>query len=104
VSPEENVAIMVFGSEWILQYGCFKFRSDSWYTKDDDQVKALRLWTHSERTCIVQRLKRGYGHGSIGVMLAQQIDDRQAVSAAWRPLAASEQRALREFPGQDGGP
>ncbi|MHB8770596.1 MAG: serine hydrolase domain-containing protein [Syntrophales bacterium] len=82
--PDDSLSVKAFGGDWTPEYENFKLRSDGWYAADNDPVKALRLLTRSGRAYIAQRLKRGYGHYSVTVMLAQRLGDKPALSAAWQ--------------------
>ena len=81
---DDSLFVEAFGGDWTPEYSQFKLRSDGWYAADNDPVKALRLLSRAGHTYIAKRLKRGFGHYSVTIMLAQRLGDRPAVSAAWQ--------------------
>ena len=72
------------GNEWTPKYAGFKKRSDGWYAADGDSISGLRLLTASGRQYIDYRKLYGAGHYTITYLLAQKLDARAAISAAWR--------------------
>lgn len=78
------LSVEAFDGVWTPQYQNFKLRSDGWYAADGDPITALRLLTRSGRAYIAQRLKKGYGHYSVATMFGQRLDDKPAISAAWK--------------------
>lgn len=72
------------GNGWTPKYAGFKKRSDGWYAADGDSISGLRLLTASGRQYIDYRKLYGAGHYTITYLLAQKLDARAAISAAWR--------------------
>ena len=74
---------------WIPKYAAFKKRSDGWYAADDDSITGLRLLTASGRKYIDYRKLYGAGHYTTTYLLAQKLDARAAISAAWQNRMAT---------------
>jgi len=74
---------------WIPKYAAFKKRSDDWYAADGDSMAALRLLTASGRKYIAYRKLYGAGHYTTTYLLAQKLDARDAISAAWQNRMAT---------------
>lgn len=74
---------------WIPKYEGFRKRSDGWYAADGDSITGLRLLTASGRKYIDYRKLYGAGHYTTTYLLAQKLDDRDAISAAWRNRMAT---------------
>ena len=72
------------GNTWTPKYAGFKKRSDGWYAADGDSITALRLLTASGRKYIEFRKLYGAGHYTTTYLLAQQLDTRDTISAAWQ--------------------
>jgi len=74
---------------WTPKYAGFKKRSDGWYAADGDSITALRLLTGSGRKYIDFRKLYGAEHYTTTYLLAQQLDARDAISAAWQNRMAT---------------
>lgn len=73
-------------NRWKPSYQGFKKRSDGWYAADGDSITALRLLTSSGRSYIAVRKAAGAGHYASTKLMAQRLDDRNPISAAWKAL------------------
>ena len=71
-------------NRWKPTYQGFKKRSDGWYAADGDSITALRFLTSSKRSYIALRKASGAGHYASTRLMAQRLDDRNPVSAAWQ--------------------
>jgi CubicO group peptidase (beta-lactamase class C family) len=69
---------------WSPKYQTFRKRSDGWYSADQDPIPGLRLLTGDGRNYIDQRILSPTGHYATTHLLAQQLETRGAVSAAWQ--------------------
>lgn len=76
-------------STWTPKYAAFKKRSDGWYAADDDSMTGLRLLTASDRKYIDYRKIYGAGHYTTTYLLAQKLDARDPISAAWQNRMAT---------------
>ena len=74
---------------WQPLYQGFRKRSDDWYAADGDSITALRLLTSSGRRYIAVRKKEGAGHYATTSLMAQRLDPRNAISAAWQARLAA---------------
>jgi hypothetical protein len=77
------------GNAWTPKYAAFKKRSDGWYAADGDSITGLRLLTASGRKYIDYRKLYGAKHYTTTYLIAQQIDARGAISAAWQNRMAT---------------
>lgn len=69
---------------WEPLYHGFRKRTDGWYAADGDSITALRLLTSSGRSYISVRKKDGAGHYATTTLMAQRLDSRNPISAAWQ--------------------
>jgi CubicO group peptidase (beta-lactamase class C family) len=69
---------------WKPERQSFRKRNDGWYAADNDPITGLRLLTGDGRNYIDQRTLSGAGHYAATHLLAQQLETRGAVSAAWQ--------------------
>jgi CubicO group peptidase (beta-lactamase class C family) len=69
---------------WQPLYQGFRKRSDGWYAADGDSITALRLLTSSGRSYIAVRKKEGAGNYATTSLMAQRLDPRNPISAAWQ--------------------
>lgn len=88
---------------WEPLYHGFRKRTDGWYAADGDSITAFRLLTSSGRSYIAARKKDGAGHYATTSLMAQRLDSRNAISAAWQArLAATwlpvNEGSLASFP------
>ena len=74
---------------WTPKYAAFKKRSDGWYAADGDSITGLRLLTASGRKYIDYRKLYGAEHYTTTYLLAQKLDARDTISAAWRNRMAT---------------
>jgi CubicO group peptidase (beta-lactamase class C family) len=77
------------GNTWTPKYAGFKKRSDGWYAADGDSITGLRLLTASGRRYIDYRKLYGAGHYTTTYLLAQKLNARDAISAAWQNRLAT---------------
>jgi hypothetical protein len=77
------------GNIWTAKYVAFKKRSDGWYAADGDSITALRFLTASGRKYIDYRKLYGAEHYTTTYLLAQQLDTRGTISAAWQNRMAT---------------
>jgi len=81
---------------WTPKYVAFKKRSDGWYASDGNSITALRLLTASGRNYIELRKLYGAEHYTTTYLLAQQLDNRGAISAAWQNRMANRWLPVNE--------
>ncbi|MDA8124663.1 MAG: serine hydrolase, partial [Deltaproteobacteria bacterium] len=73
----------VYQSGWTSAYSNFKLRSDGWYAADGDPATAVRPLTAAGRLYIARRQSSKARYTTDASLLAQKLDAKPAVSAAW---------------------
>ncbi|MHB8910940.1 MAG: serine hydrolase domain-containing protein [Syntrophales bacterium] len=81
---------------WQPLYQGFRKRTDGWYAADGDSITALRLLSSSGRSYISVRKKDGAGHYATATLMAQRLDPRNAISAAWQARLAARWLPVNE--------
>lgn len=81
---DDALSVDEYQIDWTSKYRNLKLRSDGWYAADGDPVSAVRLLTRAGHRYFALRMKRGYGHYSVSILFGQRLDDKAAISDAWR--------------------
>jgi len=69
---------------WTPEYKTFWKRNDGWYAADGNSFTGLRLLTGDGRNYIDLHTLAPTGHYTVTYLLAQQLETRGAVLAAWQ--------------------
>lgn len=81
---DNSLTVDEFQGSWSTAYKNLKLRTDGWYAADGNPITAIKLLTSGGRNYFARRMKRGYGHYSVTLLIGQRLDDKPAISAAWQ--------------------
>jgi CubicO group peptidase (beta-lactamase class C family) len=88
----------VSATGWQFDPGAWKYRTDGWFTTDEDSNTGYSFQTFEGRHYWVQRSVAGYGHYRDSGLFATQVAPSLPLSAAWSGRLARQWLVTNEHP------